>query len=102
MIFIFSSNCWSRSSGLRGGGGRRGGKVAGSGGGEVLLDVASHVDHFGSLEEDISVLYYLFEDKTFDTLVHFACVGKKNSWDEDETGLLSYRFILLGFLFESC
>ena len=32
----------------------RGGGVAGRGRGEVLLSIACQIDHFGSLEEDIS------------------------------------------------
>ena len=32
--------------------------------------------------------------------MHFTSV-RKNSWNEDKTILLSYSFILLGFLFES-
>ncbi len=51
---IWSSNCWIRSSGEADAEERGGG--AGSGRGEILLGMTCQVDHFGSIEEDISVL----------------------------------------------
>ena len=44
---ICNSNSWSRGE-------RRGGGVAGRERGEVMLGMASQIDHFGSFEEYVS------------------------------------------------